>query len=61
MNKLLDAIKNALRFDSVLTDNYELLETEFGEPDNSSDKNRKSYEKKPPEETLFKELDKNLD
>ena len=61
MNKLLDTLKNALRFDNVLSDNYELLETEFGEPDNSSDKNRKSYEKPTPEEALFKELDKNLD
>lgn len=61
MSKVLDALKNCLRFDSVLSENYELLETEFGEPGNSACNDGKSYEKPDPEEAVFKELDKNLD
>ncbi|MBQ9949740.1 MAG: spore germination protein [Clostridia bacterium] len=63
MNKFFRKIAFYFRFDNSATNNFELLETEFGEPSKSADEDSgKQYNPKDDTaDTLFYEADKNID
>lgn len=60
-SRIIDSVKKKFRFDSITTDNFELLETEYGQPDDYRLKQSEYVRAKEDDSKLFYELDKNLE